>query len=38
MTRLPNPFELFLNEMHISITKITIPVNSTADFPDMGLL
>lgn len=37
MTRLPNLFELFLNEMHISITKITIPVNSTADFPDMGL-
>ena len=37
MVGLPNLFELFLNEMRIPITKITIPISTTADFPDMGL-
>lgn len=37
MAGLPNLFELFLNEMRVAITRITIPVTSVADFPDMGL-
>ncbi len=37
MVGLPNLFELFLNEMRVAITKITVPIKSTADFPDMGL-
>ncbi len=37
MAGLPSLFDLFLSEMRIAITKIAIPVNSTADFPDMGL-
>lgn len=37
MVGLPNLFELFLNEMRVSVTKITVPIKSAADFPDMGL-
>lgn len=37
MVGLPDLFTLFLNEMRVAITKITIPVSSTEDFPDMGL-